>query len=325
MTIKPPFQPIFHSIDRADSDQINGVVDLWNAACGTDLAISPRFATYNLQPSPGGLQSAWLALVEDQPVGFVSASYLNDPTVASHAGWIDAIAVAPNAQRQGVGTAMLHQAEAWLKQQGSQTITIGAGLHPFVPGVPERLETVDFFKQHGYGTDPAPIGCQWDVAANLATYKPPATVREVDAVVRPAQPDDHEFLLSFLQREFPTHWRYAYEEYRAAGGRVSDYMVLWTERGIDGCCLLTFEDSLHPIERYYPYRLPRPWGHLGSIGISKDRRGQGLGAALLDAGLRRLHNNGVNGCVIDWTDLLDFYAKFGFNPYRSYWMISKSL
>jgi hypothetical protein len=39
---------------------------------------------------------------------------------------------------------------------------------------------------------------------------------------------------------------------------------------------------------------------------------------LLDAGLRRLHNSGINGCVIDWTTLLGFYGKCGFRPYRKW-------
>ncbi|MEZ4560001.1 MAG: hypothetical protein R2854_26760 [Caldilineaceae bacterium] len=48
----------------------------------------------------------------------------------------------------------------------------------------------------------------------------------------------------------------------------------------------------------------------GSLSHRRDREGKrGQGAAVLDAGLRRLHNNGVNGCVIDWTDLVDFTAS----------------
>ena len=52
-------------------------------------------------------------------------------------------------------------------------------------------------------------------------------------------------------------------------------------------------------------------------------RGQGYGSVLLDAGLRRLHDNGVNGCVIDWTGLLDFYGRFGFQPLRAYYQLAK--
>jgi GNAT superfamily N-acetyltransferase len=316
----------FQLTDHANSADMQQVTDLWNAACGADLAISPRLAVYSLRPSPGGLQTASFALVNDQPVGFVSVSYLNDSTVARpHSGWIDAIAVTPDYQRQGIGTALLHWAEEWLNQQGSQVIAIGSGHRSFVPGVPEELNSVGFFERHGYGATPQTRMREWDVAANLSTYTPPSTVRKVDALIRPAQADDYQPMLAFLQREFPDSWRYAFEEHVAAGGRISDYMVLWTARGVDGCCVLTFEDSLVPIERFYPYRLPRPWGQLGSIGISEDRRGQGLGTALLDAGLRRLHNNGVNGCIIDWTNLLDFYGKFGFTPHRSYLILFKTV
>ena len=94
---------------------------------------------------------------------------------------------------------------------------------------------------------------------------------------------------------------------------------------MDGCCLLTFEDSVRPIERFYPYRLPRPWGQAGSIGISAGCRGRGYGALLLDGALRRLHNNNVNGCVIDWTGLVDFYAKFGFEKYRAYLIMEANI
>jgi predicted N-acetyltransferase YhbS len=73
------------------------------------------------------------------------------------------------------------------------------------------------------------------------------------------------------------------------------------------------------------HRLPRPWGQLGPIGVSQDTRGKGYGGALLDAGLRYLRDQGVRGCVIDWTDLVDFYGKFGFKPYRKYQMLIKTL
>jgi predicted N-acetyltransferase YhbS len=71
------------------------------------------------------------------------------------------------------------------------------------------------------------------------------------------------------------------------------------------------------------HRLPKPWGQLGPIGVSKDVRGKGYGGALLDAGLGYLRDQGVRGCVIDWTDLVDFYGKFGFKPYREYAILGK--
>ena len=241
-------------------------------------------------------------------------------------GWIDAIAVAPNVQHQGIGRALINWAESWLYDQGCRGCSVGTSMRPFTPGVPVELATSPFFVAHGYQPD----GNVWDVAANLATYQRPSTVREIDGAVRPAQKGQEQALLDFLRREFPGRWRFESEgtiqpAVPAAAERFADYMLLWTDRGVDGFCVLTFEDSVRPMERFFPYQLPRPWGQLGSVGVSADRRGRGYGAALLDAGLRRLHNNGVNGCVIDWTTITDFYAKFGFSKYREYQQFRKAL
>lgn len=318
------------SLDNDSPAGVAAATAIWNAACGDDLAISERMMRYNLHPSSGGRSAARIALRDGEPAGFVVVTTLYaDPSVsAKELGWIDALAVLPEAQRRGIGSALLAWAEDWLVEQGCQAAAIGAGLRQFLPGVPVELETAAFFSQHGYigdTLDAPPADQTWDVAADLSRYTPPPSVHALDASVRPVQPRDKEAVLEFLYREFPGRWRYEFEENLRGGGRISDYMALWTERGVDGCCVLTFEDSLRPIERYYPYRLPRPWGQLGAIGISADRRGQGYGALLLDGGLRRLHNSGVNGCVIDWTNLVDFYGKFGFTPYRRYLQLHKPL
>jgi predicted N-acetyltransferase YhbS len=322
--MKPPVAHQLLEFDRSNETHCQALVATWNAACGSNLLISHKFANHNLQPNQGGVLAGRLALVDGAVAGVVLASTLHgEPEVAPPGlGWLDAIAVAPSFQRLQIGSTLLAWAESWLLNQGCRACMAGASLRPFAPGVPTELDTTAFFIQHGYGED----GAVWDVAANLATYQTPATTRKIDGVVRPAQRGDETALLDFLRREFPGRWRYEYEAFlRQAKNRISDHMLLWTERGVDGSCVLTFEDSQRPIERFFPYQLPRPWGQLGTVGVSADRRGRGYGAALVDAGLRRLHNNGVNGCVIDWTKIVDFYGKFGFTKYREYRQLSKVL
>jgi GNAT superfamily N-acetyltransferase len=314
------------SIDPAlpDVDRfISAFVDLWNNALGEEMAISQAFVRYNLKPSVGVMRNLFVATVNERMVGVALATALHgEPLVnADSEGWLDALVVEPGMQRRGVGRLLLGAAERWLVEQGCQAVQVGGGLRPFTPGAPETSGATAFFTRHGYQH----LGVSWDMAANLATYAPPAGMREAPCAVRPATPSHAGELLNFLRREFPGRWRYEAEMFLADGGRISDFMLLWSERGVDGCCLLTFPDSVRPLERFYPYQLPKPWGQLGSIGVSADRRGQGFGAALLDAGLRRLHNNGVNGCVIDWTTLLDFYGKFGFERYRAYAMLGRRL
>ncbi len=307
---------------------IDAVTAVWNEACGPNLAISNRFVSFNTQLVSGGAQVGQIAYQAERPIGFVLTSTLsNQPLVAADdVGWVDALAVAPAAQRQGIGSTLLTWAEQWLAQQGRSKITFGASQRPFAPGLPVELNTLPFFSQRGYISERT----AWDTAANLATYQTPETLTkgrpEIAGVVRPAQKGEEAALLEFLQREFPGRWRFEFEGFISEQPyRLSDFMLLWTERGVDGFCRLTFEDSRRPMERFFPYQLPRPWGQLGPIGVSAAQQGHGYGLAVLDAGLRRLHNNGVNGCVIDWTGIVDFYAKFGFEPYREYHMLRKTV
>ncbi len=312
--------------DASDSTQHKIVAATWTAACGPDLAIPAYFVEFNTRPSTGGVQAGRLAIQDGQAVGFVLASALpGDPaTSPPDVGWIDAVAVLPAFQRAGVGSSLLAWAEQWLIDQGCTRARLGGSLRTFVAGLPDELGNEAFFRSRGY-LHRAGSRSVWDVARNLGSYTSPAAVRPIDGNARPARPGDDDALLAFLLREFPDRWRFETQEYLREGGRISDYMLLQTARGIDGFCRVIFEDSLESLVRFYPYRLPKPWGQLGTIGISLDRRGRGYGAALLDAGLRRLRDSGVRGCVIDWTDLLDFYGKFGFEPYRRYTMLLKEL
>ncbi len=318
----------FLDFDPANSDHLDAFVKIWNDAYPPDLNLTVNFARYNLQPLEGRTLAGQIAMQGNQPVGVVVASHAPAlDFVAASTGWLDALAVAGEAEAEAVRSSLLDWAENWLRGRDCQSIQVGGSLRHFAPGLFDELEQEVFLLERGYqfANGDAEASTVWDLARSLADYTPPPTLREVDAAVHPAQPGQVDALLAFLQREFPGRWRWECEQFLRGGGRPSDYMLLWTERGVDGFCKLTFEDSARPIECYYPYTLPRPWAQLGSVGVGAEVRGRGYGAAVVDAGLRRLHNNGVNGCVIDWTTLVDFYGKFGFTKYRTYRKLVKAL
>jgi len=305
---------------------ISTIVSIWNAACGASLAIAQRLVEYNTRPSAGNIQEGRVAIENGEPVGFALASALPDDQQTSppEVGWIDAIAVLPNHWRRGIGSTLLTWAGTWLREYGCTRARLGGSLRHWVPGLPTELQSESFFRARGYADRPGSSQV-WDVARDLRDYSTVQLSNYRTIQLRPAQPGDENALLQFLRREFPGRWRYEFQEFLRAHGRISDYIVLITERGIDGFARLTFEDSERPIERYYMHALPRPWGQLGPIGVSADCRGRGYGGVLLDASLCHLRDRGVRGCVIDWTGLVDFYAKFGFKPYRQYAMLLKML
>lgn len=316
------------AFDSSNQDYLAAAVDLWNAACGTDLAITLSGIRFNTRPSTGAQQAGRLAIIGGQPAGFVLATEFTagDSRVsAPETGWIDAIAVAPAHQGKGIGAALMDWAEGWLGGRGCTQFRLGGSLRPFAPGLPSALATAGFFRRRGYA--PRAHGpVVWDMARDLRTYRtPPFVAATPSAQVRWARAGDEGALLALLEREFGGRWFYEAREFLAGGGRISDFVILLTTTGVDGFCWLTFEDSARSLDRCFMARLPRPWGHLGPIGISAPMRGGGFGAAVLDAGLRTLRDAGIAGCVIDWTDLVDFYARFGFQTYRSYEMLGKEM
>jgi len=308
---------------------------LWTAACGPDLAITPAFVAFNTRFTTGVSQAGQLALEDGQPVGFVLASATTGDSTYK-LGWIDALAVSPAAQRKGYGSALLAWAETWLDLHGAQQIRSGGSLRPFTPGLLTGPGSApyEFFAHRGYVEE----GIEWDVANDLITYPdpplPPGAPGAPGApILRPVETEaDQAALFDFLSREFPGRWYFECQEFFREGGRPADWMLLWpVDAEQPGCqqpagfCQITLEDSLRPIERFYPHRLPHPWGQFGPLGVAASARGKGYGAAVVDGAARHLKQLGVRGCIIDWTSLTDFYGKFGFTPHREYHVVVKEL
>lgn len=323
--------------DRRQIHHVKAVTAAWNLACGADLAISEQMVAFNSEPATGSVQAGWLALEDAAVAGYVLASALpGDPaTSPPEAGWIDALAVVPTCQRRGIGSALLAQAEAWLAEQGCATARLGGSLRPFAPGLPLELRSEPFFQHRGYRPRSSEATV-WDVARDLAGYtrRTPTVARSTRPPARLAiaRARDEQDLLAFLQREFPDRWRFEFEEFRRAGGRVSEYNLVWRREAggaafVAGFCRIRrrWRYGVDPLDRYFMHPLPTPWGQLGPVGVGRSSQGQGLGGALVDFSLRRLAAYGVRGCVIDWTTLVDFYAKFGFKPLRAYRVLVKDL
>lgn len=296
-------------------------VQIWNAASHTDYTINERLLCYNAIPATGEVIEGRVAIYDREAVGFVWACAItNEP---SHKlGWVSAIAVHPSAQRQGIGSALLTWAEDWLKERGCKRIRIGGNLRPFLPGLPYAMrDNGVFFTNRGCQFPPSQP-CEYDVARSLKDYRP-IYPKPAHADLSPMQPGEEHLLLDFLHREYPGRWEFETREFVRNGGRAADFLLLRLHGQVQGFCRLTLPDSERPIERFYPQRLPPPWGQFGPLGLSKAVRGQGLGGYLVDAAASHMQILGVDGCVIDWTSLVDFYGKFGFKIYNQYISLSK--
>jgi len=308
------------------------LVEVWNAAAGDTFPLREALFRQNTVDDPHFDPVGCLvgrAVQSDLVIGFCLAKVARVPLGAdglrADRGWISMLAVRPHSQRRGVGTALLRAGEAFLRARGRRRSVLGGDPAHFFPGVPDDTGAAPFFAARSYTLR----GDAYDLRRRLRDYKTPAAVAAVrcanpDLEIRPLEPRDRTGLLAFLDATFPGRWRYTVARFLDGGGPIGDVMGI-----VRGSVVLGFAHLFPPDARWLGPSIAwspvDPGGGaatrvagLGPMGVSPAIRGRGLGLALLDRSVAHLAALGADEMVIDWTNLLGFYGKLGFAPYRRY-------
>lgn len=69
----------------------------------------------------------------------------------------------------------------------------------------------------------------------------------------------------------------------------------------------------------------REVGGVGPLGVDAEKRKNGYGLAVVKAGIAFLRQRGISHIVIDWTGLVGFYQKLGFDVWKSYKSYKKEI
>lgn len=194
--------------------------------------------------------------------------------------WIRLLVVERERRREGLGTALLLDAES----RGVTGIAAEAGNY-FTPGITSTDEGLAAFLQaRGY----SPAASTWNLETGLPSSPPGLApgVRRPDAREAAA-------VLDFVGREFGKIWRF--EAARAFATAIPQIFISEDEGRITGF-------AAHDVTN-------RGLGFFGPTGVLSSHRGRGLGSALLHASLADLGRLGYSRAVIPWTDALEFYRK----------------
>lgn len=290
--------------------------ELWNTACGDELAISGRVFTW--LHTTNVHRRVLLARQQALAVGFLLASQ----DTATSQITIEGIAVHPRLQRQGIGERLIEtlQNEAQIAVHLPQSIYIDAGQGSLLPGVPSSSDSRAFFAHCGFTEYGQVLQHNF---INVATYQPPVSLTELPAGVYAAQIGQKKDILDFLANYPPLNGK-SLTNFVQAGRRLSDLMLLWTEEGIQGICQLGFEDSLLPIELSFPYRLARPWAQIGNTLLAPNFDDT-YHALLIDASLRRFHNTGINSAVFTSPISDNLCQQFALEPIHSFQPMGKQI
>lgn len=263
--------------------------------------------------------------VDGRTAGFVAVKRSANPTLFKgpdpDQAHLSALAFAePN-----VGIDLVSRAKRILRERGIHCLIFGQDSRHFFPGCPEECGSLrDFLMVEGFEVQ----GQMHDVESNLSNYEPPAGSLDPlgkGTVARVCETKDQYPLSEFLDREFPGRWTHDVLDKLEIEG-PSTVLGLFHGERCEGFALLQSEGAILPIGGAVWHRsLGEHWGSLGPIGVSKSVRGKGLGKALLASGLIELRHRGVKRCIIDWTNLIDFYGAHGFEIARTYKVLKLEL
>ncbi len=324
-------------IRPAQADQMPPTAEicgLWNAAFSPGWELHERLWRQNTLDNPNFQPSDLLTARNEagQLVGFVLTGRFRDrdrygpatptlPTLLTN-GYLAALAVHPAFQKQGLGRQLLSEALAWLQTNGAQQILLGENFCHFFPGLPQACAAArPLFEKAGfvYTTD------DFDLEGSLhPDLFEPLMVRSDSLTFRQARPEDRVELLAFLGQVFPGRWFYTLRFYLEQGYNIGDVTVLAAEGKIEGFLMTYWAGSRVLGPGVYWHVEKAQWGGIGPLGISPSVRGNGAGLGLVAAGMSHLyHTRQARMCRIDWTKLVDFYARLGFRPVQRYERFAK--
>lgn len=302
---------------------------VWHSATGDRYPIMPALWEANTLGDPSFRpEDLLVARMHGAIAGFALTKRFREEAVTCErylqVGYLALMTVAPSFQRQGLGASLLASAEAKLAAEGAEKVVLGGSFHHFMPGVPSGwIAAQAFFPRAGYA-----MGKEvWDVRRDLTVGTPLPDVSEVLAArphvtIRPYREGEANPLMKFLLSNFPGRWARDMGHFLDQDGDIGRIMGLFVDGVPRGFA------HLHPPGSVGALR----WAGfdpgvsaLGPIGVGKVVQGHGLGLALLVKGLEQLQAWGAHETVIDWTDLLAFYGRCGFAPFRGYILGEKGL
>jgi len=254
---------------------------------------------------------------DDRVTGFVAIKRSANPSrfVGPDPDQAHITAIAFEDPAQGVG--LLEAAKRVLRNRGTYRLLFGQDSGHLFPGCPMECHRLrDLLMVEGFTL----TSHQVDLERDLADYTPPEGCLPVQgADLRPIGADDVAKLDEFLAREFPGRWHHDVMNKIEVEDR-SDFVVgVFVDDVCEGFALTQQEGCRLPIGgAVWHADLGPNWGALGPIGVSKRVRGKGYGDGILGYGLQILRERGARQSIIDWTTLVEFYGKHGFEPLRQY-------
>lgn len=306
--------------------EIDDIVQLWNDSIGEKFPMSEKLWMQNTLQDKNVLREASIAIYQnEQLMGLVVAKYYQEDfqvNISPNIGWIQCLLVRKSARNQGIGYKLLNHVEKVFCDLSLSEIRLGGDPWHYFPGVPyEDTVAIKWFEKHGYKNSSIVTDLLKEVR-NMKPYKLENSSHHFRVLTK----EDIPKLLSFLEVVFPGRWHYEALRYADMGGNGREFIGLFLGDELQGFCRINdTTSSIIAQNVYWSSLVSGPLGGIGPLGIARHVRGNQYGIDLIRAAANELMARGMDYIVIDWTQLVSFYEKLSFMPWKEYQTMSKSI
>lgn len=313
------------TIQAYQPNNVDDVYAIWQTALGMRWPLSAYAFRALVLPDADLKREMLVASAHGTLVGFITVQIALDKNRETRQAQLIVLCVAPEYQRQGIGTALYDAALKVVRQRGATEMALGSGMPYLWPGIPvEEVPALGFFAAHGWTYH----GRCYDMLQPLQQYRTPSDVYQRVAaqhiLIEPATPEKPRELLRFIENEFP-HWLPIYVQ---ADTPDSDARCVIATQGqtIVGALVITTSRS---DPRYgdlvWRAAFSSVSGEIGAVGVAAHKRGNGIGLALVAYASELLRDDGCAYGFIGWLTAVGFYGKLGYTIWQQYALSCKQL
>ena len=306
---------------------IQNLNELWNEEFGFIFPISKELFYRNTYGTKGFLDEySYVVLNDDLPIGFIINKIWESSKIDGlyeNIGWISLIYVSKPYRKQGIGSYLIEETFKNFNTLGISKIYLGKDYQNFFPGLPKDLkENLDWFKNRGFNqlyetNDLINYSCRCNLTYRNTNYK-----------IRLAKKQDFPQLIDFMKHNFPGRWVVELQDYINNDGNGNEFIIsLDSNNTICGFCRIGNPNT--PINQIgfsltWRNRFVR-LGGVGPLGVNSNFRKHGIASDMIVFAIEYLKNYNCDALIIDWTNLLSFYRKFGFEIWKTYIYLEKNL
>lgn len=268
-------------------------------------------------------ESSFVALEDDKVVGgiIVKTWKREELEAYQNTAWLSLIHVSKKHQLQGIGTALFNKVLHQLKQENIKQIHLGKSMNNFFCGVPVVFQTNRFFEKIGFVEYDRPV----DMHKHIID-KTLIPLRNKTAFnIRISTQADFKAIHNFFLKNFPGRWQLEFEEYVAAGHTGKEFAIIEKDNQVVAFCRINQPGvSMNMYNTNFTNDFTNLYG-VGPLGVDKDMRDYSLGFDVTAYAINHAVAQGASDIIIDWTGLVSFYQKFGFEIWNKYVSMKYSL